>query len=355
MIKGLKEVVKVLLFKGSYLLNYPLFFPDTLQISLTSRCNLRCRMCSVSKYLTKPEEEMGFEEVSKIIGTAKKQFRINRIVITGGEPLLLNDLIARITKFANSLGMAVILTTNGYYLKEQADILAHSGVSHFHISVDGLEETHNNIRQNNSSFEKAIEGIKALVDLRNRQNLKFSIGIGMVILKNNIPELYELFLKADSLGVDVFDILPYLPDNTEFSSTTGTPLWPDENAVNLFREAYEKISKANTQHIRANDFIDAGLMAKYYLRRMHKRDWQCMAGFKNIFITMSDPKRQGRFEPCVFMCKAHLPVRDNNYDLKRIWYSNASAIARRDIKGCDVYCYQPCFSFPSLLKLLRVK
>ena len=353
MINGL--ITKIVLFKLSYFLNHPLIYPDTLQISLTSRCNLRCRMCSVNKYLTKQEEEMPFDEVSKIIGIAKKQFGIKKLILTGGEPLILGDLIAQIAAFASKQGIAVVLTTNGFYLEEYAERLAYSGISHFHISIDGLEKTHNYIRGNHSSFERVMRGIKILTNLRQRHNLRYSIGIATVLLRENIPELYDLFLESAKLGVDNMDTLPYLPDNTDFANTENTSLWPDENTVDTFLRLYEKITRADTGHIRINSFIDAGLIAKYYTRKMKKGDWQCMAGFKNIFITMSDPKRQGRFEPCVFMCKAHIPVRDNNYDLKKIWHSPEAYAARRNIKRCDVYCYQPCFLLPSILKLLRAK
>ena len=355
MISGLREILKIYLFKVAYFLNCPLLSPDTLQISLTSRCNLQCRMCSVSKYLTTPTEEMPLAEIIKIISIAKKQFGVKKLVLTGGEPLLLGDLIVQIASFASKEGISVILTTNGFYLKENADRLARSGISHFHISIDGLESTHNYIRRNHSSFQKATEGIKILSDLRRKHNLKYSIGIGMVLLRVNIPELYDLFVEADSLKVDVMDLLPYLPDNTDFTCTENTFLWPDEGIVDKFLQLYEKTTRVNTSHTRINPFIDAELIVKYYKRKMRKDDWQCMAGFKNIFITMSDPKRQGRFEPCVFMCKAHIPVRDYNYDLKKIWHSAQSYAARRDIKRCGVYCYQPCFSFPSLLKLLKVR
>jgi MoaA/NifB/PqqE/SkfB family radical SAM enzyme len=312
-------------------------------------------MCSVNKYLTKQEEEMSFNEISKIITIAQEQFKIKNLVLTGGEPLLLVDLITQTSAFAKQAGMKVILTTNGFYLKEHAQRLAHSGVSHFHISIDGLENTHNYIRKNSLSFAKAVQGIEILTDLRQKNNLKYSIGIGMVILKPNIPELYDLFIQADSLGVDNMDILPYLPDNTDFSNTENTALWPNESSVNLFLQLYEKIAQSKTRHIRINNLIDADLIAKYYTRKMRKRDWQCMAGFKNIFITMSDPKQLGRFEPCVFMCKAHIPLRDQNYNLKKAWYSAQARWARKDIKRCNVYCYQPCFSFPSLLKLLKLR
>ena len=312
-------------------------------------------MCSVDKYLTTQEEEMTIDEVSKIIAAARKQFGIKKLVLTGGEPLLLKDVILQIAPLAREQGMTVIFTTNGFYLEGYAEQLARSGISHFHVSLDGLEKTHNYIRRNDLSFEKAANGIRILADLRQKFDLKYSIGIAMVLLKANVHELHDLFLEADSLGADVMDILPYLPDNTDFSNIDDTVLWPDTEDMDKYLKLHKRIFKAKKGHIRINASIDSDLMAKYYNRKMLKSDWQCMAGFKNIFITMSDPKRQGKFEPCVFMCKAHIPVRDHDHDLKKIWHSAEAYAARRDIKGCDSYCYQPCFSLPSVLKLLRVR
>ena len=123
MINNLKEVTRLLLYKTAYFFDYPIIPPDTLQFSLTSRCNLFCKMCSVHKYLTKQEEEMPFGEISKIITTAKKQFGIKNLVLTGGEPLLLPELVAQIAAFACKLGIRIILTTNGFYLEKYAQQL----------------------------------------------------------------------------------------------------------------------------------------------------------------------------------------------------------------------------------------
>ena len=354
-IKTLGRLAKLGLFNASYFLNFPVIKPEVLQISITSRCNLRCKMCSVHKYTTTPDEEMTPQEVKKIITIAKKQLSIKDLILTGGEPLIVGEDIVEISKFAYQRNIRVTLTTSGFLLQKYAYRLAEAGVSHFHISVDGLKDTHNYLRGDSRSFDKAMEGIKSLTEIRQKYNYKYSIGLAMLMLKNNMNEIYDLYNYGDELGVDVFDLLAYVPDNTDFSSTDATCLWPDSKDVERFMGIYKKIIATRTNRIKLNTYFDAELIYKYYKRTMLQRDWRCFAGFKNFFITMSDPKRQGRFEPCLFMCKTHIPLRDYDYNLRKMWYSYQAHKARMEIKHCKVYCYQMCFSFPSFRKLSEIE
>ena len=343
---NIKEAAKICLFNASYLFCYPLRGPDTLQISLTNRCNLSCKMCSVHKYATPKDQEMSVEEVEKIIVSARGQFGIKRLILTGGEPLLLGDDVIDIVRIAHKEGLSVIITTNAFFLCEYAYALADSGVTHFHISIDGLRKAHNELRGNQLSFDKAVKGIRILSDIRGRNNFKYTIGIASVILKNNIKDLCGLYKYADELKADIFDMFPYLPDNTDFSSADSPALWPDKYDLGEF------ISNLKTRHIRINSSFDVRLILKYYTKKISHNDWRCFAGFKNIFITMSDPKKTGRFEPCLFLCKDYIPIRGHNYDLREIWNSRQAALARRAVRRCDTYCYQMCFSLPSVFKVI---
>ncbi|MBZ9577958.1 radical SAM protein [Patescibacteria group bacterium] len=354
-IKSLASLAKLGLFNISCSLNFPILQPDVLQISITSRCNLGCKMCSVNKYTTSEEEEMTLEEVKKIINIAKKHFRIKELILTGGEPLLVGEKAVEVSKFAHQKDIKVTLTTNGYFLKEYAYRLTEAGVSHFHISVDGLRDTHNYLRGNPESFDRVIESIKFLAEVRQKYNYKYSIGIAMLVLKKNINEIYDLYNCCDELGVNIFDLLAYLPDNTEFSNTNATYLWPDAEDIERFVNIYKKIVATNANCTKLNTYFNAELLCKYYKRIMQSKDWRCFAGFKNFFITMSDPKRQGRLEPCLFMCKTHIPLRDYDYNLKKMWYSYRAYKARIAIRRCKTYCYQMCFSLPSFRRLLRNK
>ena len=337
----------------SYFLGSPLVNPEVLQISLTNRCNLNCKFCSVHKYITSKKEEMALEDIKNIVTMAKKQFNIKELILTGGEPLLIGDDIVKISEFAYKKNISVILTTSGFFLQKYAHSLAKAGISHFHISIDGLKDMHNYLRNSSESFDRAVNSIKYLVKIKHMYNYKYSIGVGTLILKDNINQIYELYNYADDLGVDTFDLLCYLPDNTEFSVTKQTPLWPDFGDVDKIDSIYKKIIGTKTKNIQLNSSFNISLACKYYRRTMHHENWRCFAGFKNFFVTMSDPKKQGWFEPCLFMCKAHIPLKDYDYDLKKVWHSDQAREARIAIKNCQAYCYQTCFSLPLLDKIKR--
>lgn len=351
-IANIKEAAKICLFNASYLLGHPLRGPDTLQISLTNRCNLSCKMCSARKYATPKSQEMPLDEIKKIIASACRQFDIKKLILTGGEPLLLGNDIVDTVRFAKEKGLAVIITTSAFFLSEYARSLAESGISHFHVSLDGLSQVHNELRGSPLSFDKAVEGIRILSDIRSKSNLEYTIGIASLILKNNVKDLFDLYKFADELKVDIFDMFPYLADNTDFASPDCSALWPDEYDLDEFMDIYGEISRFKTRHIKLNPYFNAELIVKYYTKKIRRDDWRCFAGFKNIFITMSDPKRTGRFEPCLFFCKDHIPIREYNYNLKKIWNCRRTALARHAIKRCDAYCYQMCFSLPSALKVI---
>lgn len=339
------NTAKLALFNFSYGADYPFMPPRQLQIALTNRCNLACKMCFVNRYRTKEEEEMSPDELKKILIQARSVFGIKQLVLTGGEPLLVADKVCAAANLARSLKMSTLITTNGFYLKEYAKRLVDSGVTHFHVSLDGLKSVHNSLRNSDEVFDRAKDAIRELASLRS-EGSSFSIGIGALILKNTINDFSGLFELGDALGADVFDLLVYTPDITDFSVKNKDEFWLSADDVKRLDRAYSALKAAKTKRIRLNPLFRIDLVKKYYLGTLTQNDWRCFAGYKNMFVTMSDPKRQGSFEPCIFMCKAHIPVRENGYDLRKIWFSKEAHIARRTIRKCRSYCYQHCFSLP---------
>src|SRR5262249_6907977 len=113
----------------------------TLRLSVTDRCNLRCRYCM-------PEETYGwipgghilsFEELTAI-GSAFGSIGVSRIRLTGGEPLVRRnlDLLVSLLRRANP-ACEICLTTNGVLLDRCADALARAGLHRITISLDSLD------------------------------------------------------------------------------------------------------------------------------------------------------------------------------------------------------------------------
>ncbi len=134
----------------------------SLRMSITDRCNLNCVYCH-NEGSTGTSGEMSVATISNIVHVAAG-FGINRLKISGGEPLLRNDL-AEILLALPPL-KDVSLTTNGVLLWERAHSLKDAGLNRVNISLDSLDEgKYRHITKCKVGiFDKVIEGIHAAVD-----------------------------------------------------------------------------------------------------------------------------------------------------------------------------------------------
>ncbi len=111
-----------------------------LRLSVTDRCNLRCRYCMPHEdYTWLPREELlTFEEIVKLAGVFT-DLGVTRVRLTGGEPLLRRDLPVLVKMLAaNSRVEDLALTTNGVLLADQAEALFEAGLGRLTISLDTL-------------------------------------------------------------------------------------------------------------------------------------------------------------------------------------------------------------------------
>ena len=140
-----------------------------LRISVTDRCNFRCRYCM-------PRERFGenhtflprraylsFEEIEKVV-TACRPLGLEKVRITGGEPLLrpdLHDLISRVS----STGVEVALTTNASLLSGQAPRLADAGLDRVTVSLDALDpKIHSQMTDSSIPVEVVLGGFDAALE-----------------------------------------------------------------------------------------------------------------------------------------------------------------------------------------------
>ena len=101
-----------------------------LRLSVTDRCNLRCLYCMPeAEYVWLPREDvLHFEEIAKLVDVFLS-LGVERLRLTGGEPLLRRDLSELVAMIAGKPGLAdLALTTNGILLEDQIDGLAAAAV-----------------------------------------------------------------------------------------------------------------------------------------------------------------------------------------------------------------------------------
>ena len=114
-----------------------------LRVSVTDRCNFRCRYCMPRERFGKDHaflpraELLSFEEVGRVVAVLKGALR--KVRLTGGEPLLRRDLPALVGMLRRNPELPVALTTNGVLLPRLAEPLAQAGLTRLTVSLDALD------------------------------------------------------------------------------------------------------------------------------------------------------------------------------------------------------------------------
>ena len=180
-----------------------------LRVSVTDRCDLRCVYCMKEKMTFLPRNEiLTLEEIERLCDNFI-EMGVEKIRLTGGEPLVRTDVIKLIKnlniKKENSNLNEITLTTNGTLLKYYAKELKENGINRINVSLDTINKfKYKNITRF-GNLEKVINGIKEAI----KNNIK--VKINTVAMKNfNEDELEELILWANKLNIDItfIEVMP---------------------------------------------------------------------------------------------------------------------------------------------------
>ena len=226
-----------------------------LRVSVTERCNFRCQYCMPEKpFSWVPKENLlSFKELFKFIKIAIDG-GIDKIRITGGEPLLRQDLdsfIAMIHNYKPDIDLA--LTTNGYLLPECAKSLKDAGLKRINVSLDSLKPAVASQIAQKNVLAKVLEGIEIALEL----NLKLKIN--MVPLKGiNDSEILDILEFARARGIQV-RFIEYMENSHASSDIKG--LYGKEilehikNRYTIHRLGREGSSPSYNYQIEENGYI----------------------------------------------------------------------------------------------------
>ncbi len=172
---------------------------DYMRISITDRCNLRCKYCMPNGIeWTSMKEILTFEEIERICKSAAS-LGIHSIKITGGEPLVRKDCAKLISMIKKTPGIEkVTITTNGVLLPEYLEDLIAAGIDGINVSLDSLKPDVFYETTGLNALDKVIEGIKKVVEK------KIPIKINSVLMEEkNSGEWRELIQFSNKMFVDV--------------------------------------------------------------------------------------------------------------------------------------------------------
>ena len=134
-----------------------------LRISVTDRCNLRCRYCMPDgpTRLLPREEILSFEEIVAV-AQAAVGMGFTKVRLTGGEPLVRRDIDALVVMLAGIEGIQdLAMSTNGILLADYADALANAGLHRVNISLDSTDPQHYAQITGGGDVQRVLAGIDA--------------------------------------------------------------------------------------------------------------------------------------------------------------------------------------------------
>lgn len=201
--------------------------PDELRFAITRQCNGKCRHCY--NMSGKDTDRLTTKD---IIGILKDVHKLNplldRITLTGGEPLNEKKRILEIASFAKAQNIRVRLVTRGWELnKKLCGELKESGVTRIQIGLDSSgkiayvdskqnkwDTCHSWLRDDMKGFQKTVNAIEIAI------NAELNVSIRYSACKSNLDDICNTYRLVSSLGVSKFKFRLLFPDGRAKKSLT---------------------------------------------------------------------------------------------------------------------------------------
>ncbi len=172
-----------------------------LRVSVTDRCDLRCRYCMAEKMSFLPRSELLALEEIALIAERFIARGVTKIRLTGGEPLVRRDAIDLVQRLGRHVGNGLdelTMTTNGTRLAEYAQMLADAGVRRINVSLDSRDPATFHHITRHGDIAQVLDGIAAA------QAAGLTVKINMVALKGlNNHEIAPMLAWAGANDMDL--------------------------------------------------------------------------------------------------------------------------------------------------------
>lgn len=214
---------------------------EKLRISLLNTCNFSCVYC-VSEEMadfsgmipvkTSREKQLSLDDFTKLIEAVHRLTGLKSVRLTGGEPLLFQNLYPLIRNI-QKIGISDIrLTTNAYYMKENASRLLDAGVKSVNISVDAIDQEVFNEIARHSNTARVFDGIESAA------KAGLNVKLNSVIMRGkNDSQIVPLLDYATKMGVKI-RYLELMKMGHLYHSQNGS-FFPEEEILSTIQEKYD--------------------------------------------------------------------------------------------------------------------
>ena len=299
-------------------------------VIVTYRCNAKCTMCNRYKVPSKPEEEISLETIRKL----PEMYFTN---ITGGEPFMredLKDVVRELYKKSDR----IVISTNGFYTDRIVDLCKEFPQIGIRISIEGLEQTNNEIRGLDDGFNRGYTTLKTLVDMGMKD-----VGFGMTVQDKNAPDLVSLYNISDELGMEFATASLH---NSFYFVESNNIIHDRLMVAQNFEDLINRLLESNSPKKWFRAYFNHGLINYIFSQ---KRLLPCDMSFDTFFI---DPF--GDVMPCNGTKEKEVMGNLKEQSWDELWNSEAAETVRKKVRCCDRNCWMIGSVSPAMHKYIWV-
>ena len=300
-------------------------------VIVTYRCNARCNMCNRYKKPSLPEEELSLETIQKL----PPMYFTN---ITGGEPFIRTDLKEIVGELYKKSDR-IVISTNGFFTDRIIGLCKEFPQIGIRISIEGLEQTNNQIRGLPDGFNRGYATLKKLVEMGMKD-----VGFGMTVQDINAKDLVALYNLSNEMNMEFATASLH----NSFYFVEAKNIIHDRPLVakefeNLINELLR--SKSPKKWFRA--YFNHGLIN---YKNGQKRLLPCDMAFDTFFI---DP--YGDVMPCNGTKDKEVMGNLNETSTwEELWNSPKAESVRGKVRCCDRNCWMIGSVSPAMHKYIWV-
>ena len=319
-------------------------YPSHLILFVTAQCNARCLHCFYWKEIDSAHKgnELSLDEICRIsAGLGHIKF----LSITGGEPSLRDDLPEIISAFCRTNQTHnVVLHTNGMLTEKIHAVAIQTALANpaveinVSVSIDAMAEQHDRIRGVTGIFENALNTVNVLIQAKKQcQNINVTVNSCFnAYNQEGVRELSNYMIEQHA--IDGY-YLSWVRGETHDSASRNADIlkyldeirWLQRKAV--IKKYYYNYPLASLR--RTLDFLAPLVVAETVISG--KMPYPCMAGRSVVVISES-----GEVKPCEMLKETFGNVRDHDYDLKKMLFTDEGIRIKRHIAAGNCCCTWEC-------------
>ena len=297
-------------------------------VIVTYRCNAKCTMCNRYKVPSKPEEEISLETIRKL----PEMYFTN---ITGGEPFIrddLKDIVRELYKKSDR----IVISTNGFFTDKIVDLCKEFPQIGIRISIEGLEQTNNEIRGLEDGYNRGYTTLKKLVDMGMQD-----VGFGMTVQDRNAADLVPLYNISDELGMEFATASLH---NSFYFVESHNIIKDRLMVAQNFEDLINRLLESNSPKKWFRAYFNHGLINYIFSQ---KRLLPCDMSFDTFFI---DP--YGDVMPCNGTKEKQVMGNLNEQSWDELWNSEQAEKVRKFVRNRDRNCWMIGSVSPAMHKYI---